>query len=263
MNTLTRENYRSHPALNFSAAKHLLRSPAHFRWQEEHPIEPTEEMRMGTEIHKVLTGEPVVAVQKPEAHPEDPENLWHGNKKWCKEWLKAHDPNTVYGLDAFAAIHGCTDAINTSPLAQSLLRACDLREFPIVGEYAGTPIKGLLDAVGTDAAGRRFIVDMKTTNDASSVKFGWKARDMLYHMQSAWYCHLLQHAEGLDYLPAFIWLAVETEAPYAVAAYQADEDAMRRGADLMATAVDRYQQAQQSGKWAGYPSEIQTLTVRW
>jgi hypothetical protein len=38
---------------------------------------------------------------------------------------------------------------------------------------------------------------------------------------------------------------------------------MRRGADLMATAVDRYQQAQQSGKWAGYPAEIQTLTVRW
>jgi len=38
---------------------------------------------------------------------------------------------------------------------------------------------------------------------------------------------------------------------------------MRRGADLMATAVDRYHQAKQSGKWAGYPSEIQTLTVRW
>jgi len=124
-------------------------------------------------------------------------------------------------------------------------------------------IKGLLDAVGTDANGRRFVLDLKTTGDASADAFGRKARSLMYHMQAAWYCHLLQQAEGLDYLPAFIWLAVETESPYAVAAYQADEDAMRRGADLMATAVDRYHQAKQSGKWAGYPSEIQTLTVRW
>jgi len=132
-----------------------------------------------------------------------------------------------------------------------------------VGDYAGVAIKGLLDAVGTDAAGRRFVLDLKTTGDASADAFGRKARSLMYHMQAAWYCHLLQQAERLDYLPAFIWLTVETEAPYAVAAYQADEDAMRRGADLMATAVDRFQQAQQSGKWAGYPQDIQTLTVRW
>jgi len=54
---ITRENYRSHPALNFSAAKHLLRSPAHFRWQEEHPIEQSSAMVIGTEIHRILTGD--------------------------------------------------------------------------------------------------------------------------------------------------------------------------------------------------------------
>jgi hypothetical protein len=132
-----------------------------------------------------------------------------------------------------------------------------------VGEYCGVPIKGLLDAVGADQNGRRFVLDLKTTGDASADAFGRKARSLLYHMQAAWYCHLLQQVERLDYPPAFIWLTVETDAPYAVAAYQADEDAMRRGSDLMATAVDRYQQSHQSGKWAGYPSEIQTLTVRW
>ena len=69
---ITREKYRWWPALNYSAAKHLLRSPAHFRWVEEHPIEPTEDMRMGTEIHKVRTGEPTVAIQKPGQQPDCP-----------------------------------------------------------------------------------------------------------------------------------------------------------------------------------------------
>ena len=258
---LTRNTYRVHPALNFSAAKHLLRSPAHFRWVEEHPIEQSSAMTIGTEIHRILTGDEITVVQRPDRDPADPAAAWDGRKKSCREWLEGN-PNAV-SFDDFAAIHGARDGIERSPLAQSLLRACDLREHAIVGDYAGVAIKGLLDAVGTDAAGRRFVLDLKTTGDASADAFGRKARLMSYHMQAAWYCHLLQQAEGLDYLPAFIWLVVETEAPYQVAAYQADDDAMRRGADLMATAVDRYQHAQQSGKWAGYPAEIQTLTVRW
>ena len=260
---ITREKYRSHPALNYSAAKHLLRSPAHFRWVEEHPIEPTEAMRMGTEIHKVLTGEPIVAIQRPEHNPCDQEDIWHGNKKWCKEWLKAHDPNIVYGLDAFAGIHGAVDAIKRSALAQSILMLCDLREHPIVANYRGIQIKGLLDAVGTDVDGKRFITDLKTTADASPDAFARKARGLAYQMQAFWYCSLLRAHGGLSYMPAFIWLAVETDAPYGVAAYQADEAAMKSGETLMDTAIDRYADCKDSGKWVGYPAEIQTLNCRW
>jgi len=77
---ITRENYRSHPALNFSAAKHLLRSPAHFRWQEEHPIEQSSAMVIGTEIHRILTGDEITVVQKPDRDPADPAAPWDGRK---------------------------------------------------------------------------------------------------------------------------------------------------------------------------------------
>ena len=258
---ITREKYRSHPALNYSAAKHLIRSPAHFRWVEEHPIEQTSAMVVGTEIHRILLDEPVSVVQKPDRDPADPAAPWDGRKKSCREWL-AQNPNAV-SFDDFASIHGARDAITRSALAQSILMLCDLREHPIVADYRGILIKGLIDAVGTDVDGKRFIVDLKTTADASQDAFARKARSLSYQMQAFWYCSLLRAHEGLSYMPAFIWLVVETDAPYGVAAYQADEAAMKSGEMLMDTCIDRYADCKDSGKWVGYPAEIQTLNCRW
>jgi hypothetical protein len=253
---MTISEYRAHSALNYSLAKHLLRSPAHYMQLKLNPTPPTLEMRIGTQIHRHVEGVGIDAVQKPEHHQDDASDLWHGNKKWCKEWLAASEPDKTFCFDDFARIHNTAFAIDASSLAQRLLKAAPERERAVVCEYRGTTIKALLDMVGTDADGKRFIVDLKTTTDASESAFIRNAKEHRYAMQAAWYTNALAIAEGLEYRPAFIWLVVETEDPHGIAAYVCPDAAMEEGQQQMDTAIDLWAECAESGKWPSYSSEI-------
>jgi hypothetical protein len=253
---MTISDYRTHSALNYSLAKHLLRSPAHYMQQKLNPQPPTLEMRIGTQVHRHVEGVGIDAIQKPEHHPDDASDLWHGNKKWCKEWLASAAPDKTFGLDDFIRIHETAFAIDSSTLAQRLLKAAPERERAIVCEYRGATIKALLDMVGTDADGRRFIVDLKTTDDASEGAFMRKAKKFKLAMQAAWYTNVLALEEGLEYRPGFIWLVAETNAPHGIAAYVCPDAAMEEGQQQMDTAIDLWTECAESGKWPSYSSEI-------
>lgn len=255
---MTHTEYRRHPALNYSIAKHLLRSAAHFRHASEYPEPTTDAMIIGTEIHRLLDGSESGVVMRPAHNWEDPDDRWHGNKKWCKEWAEQQTKHVVSGED-YMRIIGAKDAVLANKTAQTLLALCPEREKPVVVDYRGTAIKGLLDAVGTDMDGKRFVLDLKTTTDASRNAFAGKARSLSYSMQAAWYTNLLAISEGLDYRPGFVWVVVETEMPHAVAVYAPSEAVMDKGQELMDKAITLYQESQQSGKWTGYPAEIQTI----
>ena len=253
---MTISEYRAHSALNYSLAKHLLRSPAHYMQQKLNPQPPTLEMRIGTQVHRHVEGVGIDAIQKPEHYPDDASDIWHGNKQWCKEWMKTADPDKTFSFDDFARIHETAWALDSSSLAQRLLKAAPERERAIVSEYRGTTIKALLDMVGTDADGRRFIVDLKTTDDASEGAFMRKAKKFKLAMQAAWYTNALAITEGLEYRPAFIWLVVETEAPHGIAAYVCPDAAMEEGQQQMDAAIDLYNECADAGKWPSYSSEI-------
>jgi hypothetical protein len=253
---MTLSQYRAHSALNYSLAKHLLRSPAHYMQQKINPQPPTLEMRIGTQVHRHVEGVGIDAIQKPEHHPDDASDLWHGSKKWCKEWMKTADPDKTFDFEDFARIHETAFAIDSSSLAQRLLKAAPQRERAIVCEYRGVLIKGLLDMVGTDEDGKRFIVDLKTTDDASEGAFMRKAKKFKLAMQAAWYTNALAIAGGLEYRPGFIWLVAETEAPHGIAAYVCPESAMDEGQQQMDTAIDRWTQCAESGRWPSYSEEI-------
>jgi hypothetical protein len=195
-------------------------------------------------------------VQKPEHHQDDASDLWNGNKKWCKEWMKTADAERTFDFEDFVRIHNTAFAIDASPLAQRLLKAAPERERAVVCEYRGTTIKALLDMVGTDADGRRFIVDFKATIDASESAFVRLAKRFRYAMQAAWYTNALAIEEELEYRPAFIWLVAETEAPHGIAAYVCPDSAMEEGQQQMDAAIDLWTECAESGKWPSYSSEI-------
>ena len=250
------DDYRGYPALNYSFAKHLLRSPAHYMQAKLNPQPPTLEMRIGTQIHRHVEGVGIDAVQKPEHHPDDASDLWDGRKKWCKEWMKTADEERTFDFEDFVRIHETAFAIDSSSLAQRLLKAAPERERAIVCEYRGASIKALLDMVGTDSDGRRFIVDLKTTTDASESAFVRLAKRFRYAMQAAWYTNALAIEEGLEYRPGFIWLAAETEAPHGIAAYVCPDAAMEEGQQQMDTAIDLWTECTEAGRWPSYSSEI-------
>ena len=59
---MTEQEYRSAEGLNWSAAKHLETSPAHFRQAMASPAEPTKQMRVGTATHALALQPELVAL---------------------------------------------------------------------------------------------------------------------------------------------------------------------------------------------------------
>jgi len=99
---MTIDEYRAHPALNFSLAKLLaFKTPAHFQQAKEEPEElDSIAIRMGTAVHDLLQGISRNFAIKPAHREGDPADTWHGSKKWCKEWTAAQT------LPIFTQRHG-------------------------------------------------------------------------------------------------------------------------------------------------------------
>jgi hypothetical protein len=181
---LDEPTYRSHRALNYSAAKALLRSPKHFQAALNRKFEPSREMLIGTAVHEaVLEG-------KSPSYIVRPADLDLRTKEG-KEWKAKNAGKEIMSPDEDSAVRNAIKAVRESADAQYLLKLCQQREVGIIHNYNGVDIKGRLDAHGKDEAGKPIVLDFKTTSDADPETWGRKAFGLRYPMQTAWYQSLL------------------------------------------------------------------------
>jgi hypothetical protein len=179
-------------------------------------------------------------------------------KQWKKEQslpiLKEEDANRVPMMAVAIACHR---------LASKALEMCPQREVVARGTHRDVHIKGLLDAVGADAKQRPTICEIKTTMDARSFAFAKRVLELDYDMQAAWYMSMLEPA------PAFVWIAVESSAPYAVNVFTQTHEMLQSGVQKMEAAITRYKICQDKNSWStymfgDYSTEIQQLNPpRW
>jgi expansin (peptidoglycan-binding protein) len=59
----------------------------------------------------------------------------------------------------------------------------------------------------------------------------------------------------------FVFIAVETEPPYATGVYMLDPPALQSGRTIMEIAAARYAQARQGGTFAGYAEDVIELSL--
>ena len=135
-----------------------------------------------------------------------------------------------------------------------LMIAGGAAEVSLFAAQMGVDCKGRLDYVVDDV-----IVDLKTTEDASPAAFARSIANYRYHVQAAHYLALASEL-GMD-AKRFVFIAVEKEAPYAIARYELDP------ADLMLAEADRQKHltrlasCQAFDSWPSYGYEIKTLSL--
>ena len=251
---LDEQEYRQHPALNYSAAKALLRSPKHFKSALNRKFEPSREMLIGTIVHEA------VLENKSPSYIVRPADIDLRTKEG-KEWKVRNAGKEIMSPDEDDAVRNAILSVQSSPDAQYLLNLCKQREVGIIQTYNGVDIKGRLDAYGSDEAGKPLILDLKTTSDADPESWGKKAFGLRYPMQTAWYQSLLALELGLEEAPAYFWLVCETQEPYDVVLYQPPEEALEIGRAQMKHCIESYQSCVASGKWPGYSKGIISLEI--
>jgi hypothetical protein len=255
-NTIPDDAYSNNPGLSQSGAKEILRSPRHFQeYLNRDRSEQTPAQRLGTLIHlaalqpKVFDATIVVA-------PECDKRTTAGKEIWA-----SFQSSLKPGQEAISQKDG--ELITNVSIAaraglDKLMKDLDgeymITEVPMVGRVNGTDIKGRLDAIITTRAGKRIVVDIKTTMDAGAESFGRDIANYKYFLQEAWYT-TLAHAD------AFVFLAVEKDAPNCWACYSLDEASHQKGLVLMNSAIDLFKSCNTFKQFPGYPQEVQTLSL--
>ena len=248
------ELYHAYAAVSKSDLDLLHRSAAHYRASMTTPREETADMRLGTALH--------CSVLEPERFTST-YIVVEGDRrtKAVKETVKAVEEagKIVMSPDDMDAVQGMTNSIMESKNAVTLFQGAGA-ELSAFADFDGTPVKCRPDIFSEQLG---LIIDLKTTVDASHEGFARACRRFRYHVQDAWYRHVLARVLGVDADDdlSFVFCAVEKTPPYAVAWYTLDPKDGELGWNEALADLHVYQTANETGLWSGYSPKIETLSL--
>jgi hypothetical protein len=102
------------------------------------------------------------------------------------------------------------------------------------------------------------VPDLKTTDSSEPTEFGRLIAKWGYPLQYAFYTQALQML-GIDDDPAFVFVAVEKDAPYCLTVGELGEQDKLLGRGLAAHARYIYRECMASGEWPEYADEVVTF----
>lgn len=255
--------YRSWPAVCQSDLGHVCngKTLAHAYQAKMHPDEPTPAMHLGTGIHKA-TLEPDTFEDEWVARPAIDRRTKKGKIEW-KAFEEEHGTKEILPADDFDRCLEIREAVWRNPLIAEILggeryvEVCPVWEDP----ETGTLCKARIDVL-TTFGHWTVLGDLKSTNDASAKGFAKSVANFGYHRQATFYLDGMNALDPRERL--FLFLAIEKEPPYCSAVYELDYESAEKGRREYQHALAQWAEAEESGLWPGYPTEVQTLELpRW
>ncbi|MFY2088353.1 PD-(D/E)XK nuclease-like domain-containing protein [Achromobacter xylosoxidans] len=254
------EAYHRGPGISKTGLDHVARSPALFYALHLDPTRPAEKERAGQiegQLAHCAILEPAEFDKRYAVGPD----VSRATKAW-KEW-EASLPAGVIAIKP--------DQRETAlRQAESVRRLPDVAEAlaagrPEVSAYWIDPDTGVLCRCRPDwvhPAGESGVVllDVKTFSDASPAEFARQIARKRYHVQDAFYSDGFGRAAGVDVL-GFVFVAVETEWPFAASAVMLDEPGRDVGRVQYRRDLDTYARCLAANDWPGYGAAIHQVSL--
>lgn len=260
------DQYHAHPAVGHSGLVRIMRSPAHYREYATNPPEPTAAMVMGTAFHAALL-EPEIFGSTFVVAPKFDRRTKEG-KAAAEAWEAENAGKTALPAEQMAAIEQMVASVRSHQGAANLLGGglAEMSAFWFDPE-TGIECKCRPDWLVTMEDRSDWItaiVDVKTCRDASADGFARAIATLGYDVQAAFYQDGIKAMTGKT-VP-FYFVAVETEPPYAVAAYKASDDLIEVGRTKYRGALQLLKWCRDKGDWPAYQpnGEVETINLpRW
>ena len=253
---MTHDEYLAAAGVSQSQLKDLAVSPLHYHARHVARTarrEETAAMRFGSALHALV-------LEPAEFDGRYVVQTWDARTKEGKAERDAalSSGRSVLDQDDAGTLSAMAEALAAHPVASRILAERVHTEHPIFWTDAETGLrcKARLDAVS--AIGRASaIVDLKSTTDASPEGFARQVASLGYHVQAAHYLDGWR-ALGGD-AGTFVFIAIEKAAPYAVAVYELDTEALAVGEAKRRGLLDTLAECQRTGRWPGY--QTQTISL--
>jgi exodeoxyribonuclease VIII len=239
------EVYHSHPSVSCSMLREIMRSPLHYkrRYIDGVEPEPTPAKTFGTLAHAAIL-EPRRFLDQFVVEPP-----LRRNTKEYKSWLEAQPPEKliISNKDSDRVINMCS-AVTAHEGAASLLRG-GIMEHSL---YFTEPATGVQCRVRPDAMTEDgYVVDLKTTRDASRKAFMRSIAQYRYDVSAGLYTEAFQTVFGRP-PKGYIFIAVEHHEPYAVAVYVADDSVTEIGLAAARRSLRLLKACADADHWPGY-----------
>lgn len=264
--------YLAIPYASASLNELIRRSPKQARHALDNPKEPTDTFERGTALHMAvlepdLFADHYVVIGKCEGRYNDGRpcaymgSFYRDGQSFCKK----HDPAkgeplapglTVMQEPEMDKVLGMRDAILSHRRAASLFEGAGEFELTMIFDDPDTGVRvkirpdRLVERAGA-------IVDIKTTRDAAEWWFPGDAERRGYFRKLALYRRGLQALDWPYRMTAV--LAIESEAPYDLIPYLAEEKDLDSSDAEVSRLLARYDECQKSGEWPGYTEEFKPL----
>jgi exodeoxyribonuclease VIII len=244
--------YHAHSALSSTGARRLLKSPAKFRYLQDHPEPHKDSFSLGTAVHTKILGTGANVITYPAEHltPSGAVSTKAATVAWADE--QRANGLVVIGAAQAAQVDGMAEAVLADPDARDILETVAGREVSLFTEVDGVPTRARFDIYDGTKAG-----DLKSARDASPKGFNAAVGRYGYHIQDRWYGEAHTAITGTE-LDAFKFIVVENTAPYLVCVYDLDfmwEDLAKERTEK---ARELWRRCTETNTWPGYASA--TLT---
>lgn len=249
-NSIGFDEYRAIDAINASALKHAVKSPAHYRYARTAKREQTESQSFGEALH--------LAVLEPERYttvvavsPKFDRRTKQG-KADAEAFAAANVGKTIIDEADAEAINAMRESCLACPAVRQIIGASGQCEATALWREAGVDLdaKARFDRI---SFGAKCIADVKTARDASPEGFARACAQYQYHFSAAWY---MRGALALTSHPfRFTWIALEKEPPYAVAVYEPTERMLDVANNQIESALRRVKDCEETGVYPAYASE--------
>lgn len=250
---MSNDDYHGHPAVGSTSLKRILKSPAHYKYGLENKDEPTPALAFGQACHQAIL-EPGVFQSKMVVQP-----IFEGkgSKQAREEWFLENHGKTILTEEQFGHIKGMLRAIANRKTARGLLAGGHAEE----SYFDQCPDTGIIRKARPDfLKDGRYIIDVKTTSDASLEVFQRDIAKFMYHLSAAYYCDVISKVTG-EKFDKFLILAVEKTPPYGVSEYLLDEGTMDAGRYLFKKALKLLKEAKDKNEWPAYPDRITSIAI--
>ena len=251
----TAERYHASPGASASRLKKFKRSAAHMKYDMDNPEPSTPAMVIGSATHS--------AILEPSLFEEHWGRLPYGDgrtkamKDAKADLVMQYGDEYVLKAEPYDRVLAMRDSVLDNTQASTLLDGAQT-EISVRWEdiTSGVACKARIDAVSED-----YIVDIKTTEDASPEGFARSCHNFNYHLQAAHYLAGAKSEELVGDGARFVFVAVEKAAPHCVALYELDAEALDLGRRQLDKLLGEWARCEASGEWAAYPEEVQELSL--
>jgi exodeoxyribonuclease VIII len=249
---LSNADYHAGPGLSRSKLWTTFnKSPAHAMAEK---VAQTKAMLIGSVVH-VATLEPDL-FERDYVRSEKFDKRTNIGKLAAEQFADQNQGKEIVEADVYDLAASIRDSLHGSAIVRDLLKGGKAEHSAYWEDFE----TGELCRVRPDMAQPGYILDLKTTQDASPDSFAKSVAGFGYHLQDAYYSEGWTQAGG-GKIDRFIFLAVEKEPPYAWAIYELDDAARAEGQAIMRYALDSFHECRKANRFPSYPETVASLAL--